>query len=124
MSDIIRLTAVRKTREIEIDNPDTGKTERMVLMEMMGYDRKEYVYKSSSSIRVEDGKASGLGFLGQEIDLISRCLYEKGQDGGHVKVKPELVEKLLPSTAIGVLFNICQKMNGLGKDAEGEVKND
>ena len=125
MSDILRLTAVRKTKTVEIEEQE-GKFETYILMEMMGPDRKEYMYKSSEAIRVEDGKASGLGFKGQEIDLISRCLYQKSStvNGGMLRVNADLVEKLLPSTAIGELFKVCQEINGLTKKDDEEAKND
>lgn len=128
MSEVIRVSAVRRTATVEVEVPGTDpnsppQVEVYTLREMMGYDRKEYMHRTTSELRVVDGEAKNLGFKGQELDLISRCMY----DMAGLRVTVDALEKSLPSTAVGVLFRACQNLNGLGRteaEDEDEAKKD
>ena len=99
--------------------------EKYILVELNGKGRDAYLNGLSNRMRTTPtGQPSGIkNFDGLHADLISRCLFKIGEDGGRTQVKPETIQGWPARVAAG-LFDRAKEISGLGEDAEEKAKND
>lgn len=119
--DILELDLTRKSETIKIKDPKTGEVKVYTLKEMSGLERDQWMNKMSKSFKLgADGKSTGIAdYTGIHYILISRCLYDDTD-----KLISEQIISQWPASAQKILFDKCQKLNGLGEDAEEEAKKD
>jgi len=112
--DILVVSLTLQEKPVKID----GQTWKV--KEMMGTQRDKWMKSMSLRMRTDAaGKVSGLKeYDGLHTSLICLCLHDP--DGN--LVKSDVADKW-PASAQTKLFDLCQKVNGLGEAAE-EVKKD
>ena len=118
MGDEMRVSCRRKEVPIILETEEGEK--RLVLREMTGKMRDEYLQGISGKMRYDSqGKPSGLkSFKDLQADLLSFCLYD-----GDDCVKIEEIREL-PASAQKELFVKAQELNALDeKDLEEAAKN-
>lgn len=113
-----RFTTKRAKVQIVVED-ETGQERYMTLVEMMGDQRDQYLTLMGARIKVgSNGEPVGISnFDGLQSSLITRCLVD--EDG---KPVPENRIKKWPASCQVGLFDLCQKMNRLTKEAQEEAK--
>jgi len=107
-----------KRIDVEIEKED-GQVTKMVLMELNGDQRGDYLNSMSERMNIgPDGKPTGVpDFKGLESNLLSKCLVDENG-------KPVTVEfvQALPASTIQGLFEAASDLSGLTETAAEEVK--
>lgn len=116
----VKLTLKLKTIPIELEQED-GLVKTFVLQELTGAERDVYVDLMVKRVKTNArGEPTGIRSAeGMQAQLLARCL--RDEDGGKLEVK-EIQN--FPSTTLNDLFDLAQELNGLGEEAEDQVKND
>lgn len=113
--DVLEITLSRKEIRLTIDRKPYK------LVEMMSNERDKYLSEVASRMRADiHGNSTVRNFDGMFALLIAKCLID--EESGKL-VPQKYIETEFPATAQKVLFEKCQKLNGLSKeDAEDEKK--
>lgn len=112
----VRASRRRKSIPVEIEQDD-GSIKTYTAKEMMGLVRADYMSAVGSLVSRGTSKASKrIGEL-QPL-LISYSLYD---DSGKLAFQTDEIQQW-PATAINVVFEACQKLNGMTIEEEDEKK--
>lgn len=131
-----RFSLRRQVVPIWLEDPETGAARGHVLRELTGTQRDEFLNTMSGRMKVgPDGNPVGISdFRGLRSALISRCLFEAeledDPDTGETRVG-KVAERAVsaavvngyPSSTQEALYEECQRINGLTKDARAAAKN-
>lgn len=122
--ELLKLNLRTATQSVVLIAPD-GKPQDYELYEMTGTERDAYLETLGKRMaRDKDGKVTGISnYKGLQADLVSRCLYKKGED----KPVPADIVQSWPASALSALFTAAQKLNQIGeteKQMEEASKNE
>lgn len=115
----LRVSIVLKERPVLVTEAN-GEERKFVLRELTGEERDVYLSWMSKRIKFEDGKATNItNFEGMQAELLARCLHDEEN-----KLVPVDILQKFPASALSVLFEVAQTLNGLSIEGAKEAKND
>jgi len=115
----LKISMVLKERPVLVEEAN-GRKRKFILRELNGQQRDAYLSWMSKRIKFEDGKAANVtNFEGMQSELLAKCLHD--EEGKFVPVA--ILQSQFPASALSVLFEAAQTLNGLNIEGTEEAKN-
>lgn len=107
-----------KEVEVEIEGDD-GVVRNYIVREMKGDKLSRWMEFTAMCVEMDrNGQPISADFSGYHATLISMCLYYKENN----KLVPKDVIKCWGSSTQNGLFDLCEEVNGMSRDAKGRAK--
>lgn len=106
---------------VTLNDPETGEAQEYVIRELTGKQRDAYLNGVSKRTKqLADGTTKVTNFDGLQGDLLSRCMFLKGEDK---PVKLDVVQQW-PAKVQSKLFEAARELSALGQEEGEESGND
>jgi hypothetical protein len=124
LSKPLRVKAYLKQSPVEVELEDGTVSNGWLLIEMIGEEKGIFQSIQATAMKFDkEGAPVGIDqkiMKDLEIDLVSRCLWVPKEDK-LVKVDKKFI-KSWPGTMLGAIARRCERMNGIGKDADKKLR--
>lgn len=123
-TEVLDFDAAFEQVPVRIKNA-AGVTENYILREFDGEQREEHLESVTARAEVdpkdpEKSRITNIKLM--HADLICKCLFKVSDEG--LQPVPASVVQAWPGRIQEALYERCSKLNGLGKKAEEDAKND
>ena len=120
---VLRFSLSLDEIDVELEDPDSGETEKYILREMNGLARDKYLGFIGAKMNThKDGEIQMTDYEGLQANLLARCLF-KLIDGKKEAVSFKTIQNF-PARVQTALINKAKSISGRDDEAEETAGND